>query len=223
MRRRSRGSQPSRTDAYIAEVAPHVAASSGVAEAEATPAPGTMAAYDAGLEDSMPSWEQIVAEHADAVYRLALRLTGNQHDAEDLTQETFLRVFRSLDKYKRGTFRGWVHRVETNLFLDQARRKQTIRFEALPENYDDVPGSEADPLQAFQDANLDPALQKALDELHPDYRVAVVLCDVVGMSYDEISDTLGVKIGTVRSRIHRGRAQLRASLQTANGELRYVG
>ena len=64
-------------------------------------------------------------------------------------------------------------------------------------------------------ANLDPILQKALDELAPDFRVAVVLCDVVGMSYDEIAETLGVKMGTVRSRIHRGRAQLRAALETA--------
>ena len=64
-------------------------------------------------------------------------------------------------------------------------------------------------------ANLDPALQDALDSLGPDFRVAVVLCDVVGMSYDEIADTLGVKMGTVRSRIHRGRSQLRAALEAA--------
>ena len=67
--------------------------------------------------------------------------------------------------------------------------------------------------QAYSTANLDPALQHALDELSPDFRVAVVLCDVVGMSYEEIAETLGVKMGTVRSRIHRGRAQLRESLE----------
>ena len=71
------------------------------------------------------------------------------------------------------------------------------------------------PEQAYTVANLDPALQRALDELSPDFRVAVVLCDVVGMSYDEIAETLGVKMGTVRSRIHRGRSQLRASLEAA--------
>ena len=69
------------------------------------------------------------------------------------------------------------------------------------------------PEQAYSATNLDPALQRALDELGPDFRVAVVLCDVVGMSYEEIAETLGVKMGTVRSRIHRGRTQLRESLE----------
>ena len=79
----------------------------------------------------VPTWEEIVDRHSDRVYRLALRLTGNRHDAEDLTQEVFVRVFRSLSTYTPGTFEGWIHRITTNLFLDQARRKQRIRFDAL--------------------------------------------------------------------------------------------
>ena len=172
------------------------------------------AAFDAGQGD-MPTWAELVEEHADSVYRLAYRLSGNQYDAEDLTQETFMRVFRSLENYQPGTFEGWLHRITTNLFLDMVRRRAKIRMEALPEDYDRVPGNDLTPEQAFTVSNLDPALQKALDELSPDFRVAVVLCDVVGMSYDEIADTLGVKMGTVRSRIHRGRSQLRASLEAA--------
>ncbi|MCQ9343349.1 RNA polymerase sigma factor SigE [Corynebacterium kozikiae] len=170
------------------------------------------AAFDAGQAE-MPSWGELVAEHADSVYRLAYRLSGNQHDAEDLTQETFMRVFRSLNNYQPGTFEGWLHRITTNLFLDMVRHRQKIRMEALPEDYERVPGNEMSPEQAYNVAHLDPALQAALDQLAPDFRVAVVLCDVVGMSYDEIADTLGVKMGTVRSRIHRGRSQLRASLE----------
>ncbi|WP_035112455.1 RNA polymerase sigma factor SigE [Corynebacterium freiburgense] len=170
------------------------------------------AAFDAG-QGEMPSWAELVQEHADSVYRLAFRLTGNQHDAEDLTQETFMRVFRSLKNYKPGTFEGWLHRITTNLFLDMVRHRNKIHMEALPEDYDRVPGNDMTPEQAYHFANLDPALQRALDELSPDFRVAVVLCDVVGMTYDEIADTLGVKMGTVRSRIHRGRSQLRASLE----------
>src|SRR6202035_3306301 len=81
-----------------------------------------------------PSWDEIVRTHSDRVYRLAYRLTGNQHDAEDLTQEVFVRVFRSLHTYTPGTFEGWLHRSTTNLCLDQARRKQRIRFEALGED-----------------------------------------------------------------------------------------
>ena len=171
------------------------------------------AAFDAG-EAAMPSWGELVQEHADGVYRLAYRLSGDQHDAEDLTQETFMRVFKNLKGYQPGTFEGWLHRITTNLFLDMVRRRQKIRMEALPEDYERVPGTDMTPEQAYTVANLDPALQRALDDLSPEFRVAVVLCDVVGMSYEEIGETLGVKMGTVRSRIHRGRAQLRKSLET---------
>ena len=170
------------------------------------------AAFDAGVGD-MPSWGDIVAQHADSVYRLAYRLSGNQHDAEDLTQETFMRVFRSIKNYQPGTFEGWLHRITTNLFLDMVRHRSKISMESLPEDYERVPGTDMTPEQDCTEANLDPALQEALDSLAPDFKVAVVLCDVVGMSYDEIADTLGVKMGTVRSRIHRGRSQLRAALE----------
>ncbi|WKK61295.1 RNA polymerase sigma factor SigE [Corynebacterium sp. P3-F1] len=170
------------------------------------------AAFDAG-HGAMPSWGELVEEHADSVYRLAFRLSGDQQDAEDLTQETFMRVFRNLKTYKPGTFEGWLHRITTNLFLDMVRHRSKIRMEALPEDYERVPGTAPTPEQVYTAANLDPALQAALDELSPEFRVSVVLCDVVGMSYDEIAKTLGVKMGTVRSRIHRGRSQLRASLE----------
>ncbi|MGD7002473.1 RNA polymerase sigma factor SigE [Corynebacterium halotolerans] len=175
---------------------------------------GGTAAFDAG-QGEMPTWAELVEEHADSVFRLAFRLAGNQHDAEDLTQETFMRVFRSLKSYRAGTFEGWLHRITTNLFLDMVRHRQKIRMEALPEDYERVPGTDMSPEQAFNISNLDPEVQSALDRLSPEFRVAVVLCDVVGMSYDEIADTLGVKMGTVRSRIHRGRSQLRASLEAA--------
>ena len=87
----------------------------------------------------MPSWAELVEEHADSVYRLAFRLSGNQQDAEDLTQETFLRVFRNLKTYKPGTFEGWLHRITTNLFLDMVRHRSKIRMEALPDDYERVP------------------------------------------------------------------------------------
>lgn len=187
------------------------------AEAEVTeelaPLTGT-AAFDAGHAE-MPTWAELVSEHADSVYRLAFRLSGNQHDAEDLTQETFMRVFRSIKSYQPGTFEGWLHRITTNLFLDMVRHRSKIRMEALPEDYDRVPGTDLTPEQAYSVSNLDPVLQEALDELSPEFRVAVVLCDVLGLSYDEIADTLGVKLGTVRSRIHRGRSQIRAFLENA--------
>ncbi|TDT38170.1 RNA polymerase sigma-29 (SigE) subunit [Streptomyces sp. BK208] len=160
-----------------------------------------------------PTWEEIVSTHSGRVYRLAYRLTGNQHDAEDLTQEVFVRVFRSLSTYTPGTFEGWLHRITTNLFLDMVRRKQRIRFDALGDDAAErLPSREPTPQQLFHDAHFDADVQQALDTLAPEFRAAVVLCDIEGLSYEEIAATLGVKLGTVRSRIHRGRSQLRKAL-----------
>ena len=176
-------------------------------------APAVPAAPAAVPEWTPPSWDELVRQHSARVYRLAYRLTGNMHDAEDLTQEVFVRVFRSLPSYTPGTFEGWLHRITTNLFLDMARRRQRIRFEGLGDQAvgllrDDEPT----PAQAFDARHLDTDVQQALEALAPEYRAAVVLCDIEGLSYEEIATTLGVKLGTVRSRIHRGRAQLRAAL-----------
>ncbi|MCD5418976.1 RNA polymerase sigma factor SigE [Rhodococcus pyridinivorans] len=172
------------------------------------------AAFDAtGDHAAMPSWDELVREHGDRVYRLAYRLSGNAQDAEDLTQETFIRVFRSLQNYQPGTFEGWLHRITTNLFLDMVRRRNRIRMEALPEDYDRVPAAGPNPEEIYHDARLGADLQSALDSLGPEYRAAVVLCDIEGLSYEEIGATLGVKLGTVRSRIHRGRQALREYLR----------
>ncbi|ASE55615.1 MULTISPECIES: RNA polymerase sigma factor SigE [Corynebacterium] len=187
------------------------------ASADVTEQLSGTAAFDAGVGE-MPSWSELVQAHADSVYGLAYRLTGNQQDAEDLTQETFMRVFRSLKSYRPGTFEGWLHRITTNLFLDMVRHRQVIRMEALPENYDRVPGTLKTPEQAVDDAMLDPDLEIALAELQPDYRAVVVLCDVVGLTYEEIASTLGLKMGTVRSRIHRARSSLRATLERLEKE-----
>ncbi len=160
-----------------------------------------------------PTWEEIVEQHSARVYRLAYRLTGNVHDAEDLTHDVFIRVFRSLHSYQPGTFEGWLHRITTNVFLDRMRRKQRIRFDALSdESAARLPTREAGPEQAFDATHFDDDVQRALDALPPDFRAAVVLCDIEGLSYEEIATTLGIKLGTVRSRIHRGRALLREAL-----------
>jgi RNA polymerase sigma factor (sigma-70 family) len=159
-----------------------------------------------------PTWEQVVRDHSARVYRLAYRLSGNAQDAEDLTQETFVRVFRSLADFSPGTFEGWLHRITTNLFLDMVRRRARIRFDALPEDTERLRGTSPSPEQVYADTHLDPQIQEALDALSPEFRVAVVLCDIEGLTYEEIAATLGIKLGTVRSRIHRGRVQLRHAL-----------
>ncbi|MFC4493560.1 RNA polymerase sigma factor SigE [Streptomyces ovatisporus] len=184
----------------------------------------TTATFDTDAESQAwtpPSWEEIVSTHSARVYRLAYRLTGNQHDAEDLTQEVFVRVFRSLSTYTPGTFEGWLHRITTNLFLDTVRRKQRIRFDALADDAAErLPSREPTPQQHFNDTHFDADVQQALDTLAPEFRAAVVLCDIEGLSYEEIAATLGVKLGTVRSRIHRGRSQLRKALQHRSPEAR---
>ena len=131
-------------------------------------------------------------EHSARVYRLAYRLTGNQHDAEDLTQEVFVRVFRSLSDYTPGTFEGWLHRITTNLFLDKVRRRQRIRFDALRRGRRArMPGREPGPERAYDDTHLDADVQAALDALPPEFRAAVVLCDIEGLTYEEIAAPSG--------------------------------
>ncbi|HET7408152.1 MAG TPA: RNA polymerase sigma factor SigE [Mycobacteriales bacterium] len=166
-----------------------------------------------GMPWTPPTWEEIVREHSARVYRLAYRLSGNAHDAEDLTQETFIRVFRALDSYTPGTFEGWLSRITTNLFLDMVRRRQRIRFDALADDAADrLAGLDPTPDRVYDERHFDADVQAALDALPPEFRAAVVLCDIEGLSYEEIAATLDVKLGTIRSRIHRGRAQLRAAL-----------
>jgi RNA polymerase sigma-70 factor (ECF subfamily) len=189
--------------------------------ATASPAPQSDEAW------TPPTWEELVRDHGARVYRLAYRLTGNPHDAEDLTQDVFVRVFRSLHRFQPGTFEGWLHRITTNLFLDGARRRQKIRFDGLGEgSAERLPSAWPNPSEQLADADLDHDVAAALSALPPEFRAAVVLCDIEGLSYEEISEVLDIKIGTVRSRIHRGRAQLRTALahRRPTGErVRYLG
>ena len=175
----------------------------------------------------VPSWDEIVDQHSERVYRLAYRLTGTPADAEDLTQDVFVRVVRSLSTYTPGPFEGWLHRITTNLFLDQARRKQRIRFDALSdERAARLRSAAAAPDDHYADRTFDDDVERALAQLPPDFRAAVVLCDIEGLTYEEIAEILDAKLGTVRSRIHRGRAMLRDALAhraPAAGRVRYSG
>jgi RNA polymerase sigma factor (sigma-70 family) len=160
-----------------------------------------------------PTWDEVVREHGERVYRLAYRLSGNRADAEDLTQETFVRVFKSLADFRPGTFEGWLHRITTNLFVDSVRRRQRVRVLALLDDADArLPSTLPGPEQAYERTHLDPDIEHALDALPAGFRAAVVLRDLEDLSYEEIAATLGVTVGTVRSRIHRGRVLLRAAL-----------
>ncbi len=175
--------------------------------------------YDALPSDPWvtPSWDEVVQKHSARVYRLAYRLTGNRHDAEDLTQDVFVRVFRSLADYTPGTFEGWLHRITTNLFLDRVRRRARIRFEALPDDPGRVAGTERSPAAVLDERSFDPDVQEALASLSAEFRSAVVLCDIEGLSYEEIAATLDLPLGTVKTYIHRARNELRKMLQDVRG------
>jgi len=165
------------------------------------------AVFDAtGDLATMPSWDELVRQHADRVYRLAYRLAGNQQDAEDLTQETFIRVFRSVQNYQPGTLKAGCHRITTNLFLDMVRRRPASGWKHCPTITTELPADEPNPEQIYHDSRLGPDLQAALDSLPPEFRAAVVLCDIEGLSYEEIGATLGVKLG-YRPQPHTSRRQ----------------
>ncbi len=169
--------------------------------------------------DPRPTWREVVEEHGDRIYTVAYRLTGNPDDAADLAQDVFIRVFRNLHRYEPGTFAGWVYRITKNLFLDRVRRQQRLRWEALPEEDWRAPASrEPNPADVVERGLLEARLEAALARLPHEFRIAVVYCDVVGLTYDEIAEATGWPIGTVRSRIHRGRRQLREQLQDADDE-----
>jgi RNA polymerase sigma-70 factor, ECF subfamily len=163
--------------------------------------------------DPRPSWDEVAERYGPRIYQIALRLTGNADEAADLSQDVFLRVYRNLDRYRPGTFDGWLYRITKNLFIDRVRRRDRVRMQPLGDEESDAPRSEEPgPADVVERRTLEGRLQRALNRLAPDFRLAVVLCDVEGLTYEEIAVATGWPIGTVRSRIHRGRRQLREEL-----------
>ena len=160
----------------------------------------------------MPSWEEVARSHGRFIYTVAYRLTGNHDEAQDLVQEVLLRVRRGLASYRPGSMEAWLSRITTNAFLDEVRRKKRRPLEVVPDLPERVLGTEQEPLDVLDTSRLPDHIQDALKALPIEFRSAVVLCDVVGLNYQEIAESLDVPVGTVRSRIHRGRAQLRAML-----------
>ncbi|MGH2579729.1 MAG: sigma-70 family RNA polymerase sigma factor [Actinomycetota bacterium] len=155
------------------------------------------------------------------LYSAALRMTRNPADAEDLVQETYLRAYRGFSGFEEGTnLRAWMYRILTNTFINSYRKKQrepvTVQEDDLDEWYlfDKLgesgvePSAEAEVIRSMPDEDV----QKALEALPEGFRLAVLLADVEGFSYREIAEILGIPIGTVMSRLHRGRRALEKAL-----------
>jgi len=171
----------------------------------ASPAP-------AGPETHAPTWEDVARDHGRFLYTVAYRLTGNHQDAQDLVQEVLLRVRRGLATYEPGSMEGWLSRITTNAFLDDVRKRKRRPADAMADVPESPRALEGDPDSVLARTTLPDDVQDALRALPEEYRAAIVLCDVLGYDYAEIARQLDVPIGTVRSRIHRGRAQLRRAL-----------
>ncbi len=163
-------------------------------------------------EESIPTWEDVARRYGRKIYNFAYRLTGNPDDAADLVQEVLLRVRKGLASYTPGSFDGWLWRITRNAFLDGVRRNQRRPTSALPD--DDrlalVPSPSPD--EVLASVRLSEDIQSALLKLPIEFRECVVLCDVVGLTYEEIATAIDSPVGTVRSRIHRGRKMLRELL-----------
>jgi RNA polymerase sigma-70 factor, ECF subfamily len=182
------------------------------------------------------AFEAEALPHLDAVYRFALRLTGSPAEAEDLVQETYLRAFRAWDQYTPGTrAKSWLFTICRNAYLRDrerdARRDELVARAAHGEADDQVPASETpvfagradyDPEGDFFRGLVDSRIFEAIDALPADFREAVVLSDLEGLSYQEISDVIGVPLGTVKSRLFRGRKALQEKLYDIAREGGYI-
>lgn len=160
------------------------------------------------------AWDALVRQHSSRVFQHAYRLAGNRVDAEDITQEVLARALRSPQDGVAGAAERWFHRVTTNVFVDMVRRRRRFRsvpIEERPWTREPVDGA-PDPSDAAMQQVLEPDVSAALATLAPVFREAVLLHDVHGLSYAEIGAVVDAKPGTVRSRIHRGRALLRRAL-----------
>jgi len=167
------------------------------------------------LKGDDAAWEELVRVHTRHVYALCYRFTGSASEAQDLTQEVFLRVFRTLKSFRsaEGSFGTWLARVTRNLLIDNYRRTRQDRAtdsieEQLPTLEVEGAGVIARPDQALAGREASEILQAALQKLSPELREAVILRDLQEMEYREIAEVLSIPEGTVKSRINRGRAEL---------------
>jgi len=165
---------------------------------------------DRYLSGDVEAFNELMAAHEDRVFAISLRMLRNREMALDATQDTFLTVFRKVDRYKaKAAFSTWLYRVAVNTCYDHLRRQKRKRTDALPEFHDAPDPSTDDLLRAVE---VRPDIEEALSNLSPEFRAAVVLVDLQGMSLEQASDTLEVPTGTIKSRLFRARKHLSQSL-----------
>lgn len=185
------------------------------------------------VREKRAEFERQALVHADSLFGAAYRLTRNPRDAEDLVQDALLRAYRFWDSYQQDSnCKAWLLRIVTNTFINEYQRKKRSRevldaAAAEQESTDGVlvhaaSGDRQTPERALLDRSVSDDVQRALDALPEDFRTAVVLCDVQGLSYKEIADTMQTPVGTVMSRLFRGRKLLAIALRGFARDAGYV-
>lgn len=171
-------------------------------------------------QGDLDAFNQIVAAYQDRIYNLCLRMLGSPEAAEDAAQEAFISAYRSAGKLRGANVRSWLFRIASNICIDEVRKRQRRPFVSLdrPSSDEDarpvdVPDEGPGPEKRTLQSELQAAVQQALLELPGDQRLAVTLCDLEGFRYEEIADAMGISVGTVKSRISRGRARLREAIR----------
>lgn len=171
------------------------------------------------VEERRALFESLMQRSYRQAFSLAYRLTNNSAEAEDLVQETFVRAFRFFHRYDESLpFTNWLYRIMSNAHIDMVRRRGRLKTTSLEQPSAnglatvEVPDADSSPDRDFLDNAMGEHVQNALSTMTPEFRTAVVLADVEGMAYEEIAEVMNTSVGTVRSRIHRGRKQLRKHL-----------
>ncbi len=168
-------------------------------------------------------FDALVERYHKQAYNIAYRMAGNHADAEDLTQEAFIRAFRFFGQYRRELpFDSWLYKIMSNVFIDKMRRKPKAKIRSLDqpittddgETQLDIPDTSAGPEEAVLSKEMDNRIQAALNTLPEAFRLTVIYADIEGLSYEEIAEATNTNIGTVRSRLHRGRRLLRNKLKS---------
>ena len=180
------------------------------------------ALIQASRQGDLDAFNRLVLNYQNMLYSQAYRMMGDPAMAEDATQEAFISAYKNLGSYRGGSFKAWLLRIVTNASYDELRRQKrrpTTPLEPLDEDDDEIesPHWLADPGESPEEAaertELGRALQRCLNDLPSDFRSVVILVDIQGMDYTEAAQTVGKPLGTVKSRLARGRLRLRDCLQ----------
>ncbi len=184
---------------------------------------------DAARSGDVDAFNRLIGDHQDFAFRLAYRVLGDEAAAADAVQEAFIAAYRRLPMFRTGAFKSWLYRIVINKCYDSLRarrRRPAVSFDDLADTHDElrlISAPEAGPEHAVQQRELTDLLQRHISQLPIDQRIVLVLSDVHGLTYPEIAAITQQRLGTIKSRLSRGRARLRSSLEPVLPQLHANG